>query len=384
MKVVMLLPAICRAGGGVSEAARLLTQGLLRAGVEVAVVTKVTPHFAEDRAAWGDVDIRAHPARGPKGLGFAPGMFDDLARSGADVVHVHGLWMLHCLAALNWRRKTGRPYVVTPHGMLERWIMERSPWRKKAFSALFHDRFLREAARLHVLTEKEAVDVAEAAGALRVSVAPNFIPERAATTARPGWWRPKMEGRRIFLFLARIHDKKGWRELCAAWAARSEADPEFRNGACLVFCGWRDGASDFEATVSGLAERLGNVLYAGPQYGAEKFASYAAAGHFILPSKSEGLPMTVLEAWQAGLPVMMTEACNLSEAFDLGAALRIGESAEAIEAGLAEAFAMPEAARAQMTAAGRALLARSYSEESVVAQMTAIYRTAITDGPRTA
>lgn len=375
-RILVIIPAICRAGGGVSEAARVLALGLARAGARVTVVTKLTEHFAEDRAAWGDIEIRAYPARGPRALGFAPGMFRDLARAEADVAHVHGLWMLHCLAALNWHRRTGRPYVVTPHGMLERWIMRRSPWRKRAFSALFHDRFLRCAARLHVLTPKEASDVAETAGALPVTEVPNFLPDRAPASFRPRWWTPEMAGRSVFLFLGRIHDKKGWRELCAAWAARCAADPAFRDGAFLVFCGWLDDVPDFVRTVEGVAARFGNILYAGPQYGEDKFASYAAADFFILPSKSEGLPMAVLEAWQAGLPALMTEACNLSGAFEDGAALRIGERVEEIASGLAEAMALPAPARREMTAAGQAFLARSYGERRIVARMIALYEAA--------
>lgn len=375
-RVLVVIPAICRAGGGVAEAARVLALGLARAGVRVSVVTKRTPHFAEDRAGWGDIEIRAYPPRGPAALGFAPGMFRDLARAEADLAHVHGLWMLHCLAALRWHRRTGRPYVVTPHGMLERWITRRSPWRKRIVSALFHDRFLSAAAGLHVLTPKEAGDVAETLGALPVTEVPNFLPDRPRASARPRWWAPSMAGRTVFLFLGRIHDKKGWRELCAAWAARSAADPAFRDGAFLVFCGWLDDVPDFAETVAGVGARFGNILHAGPQYGEDKFASYAAADFFILPSKSEGLPMAVLEAWQAGVPVLMTEACNLSPAFAAGAALRIGESVGEVEAGIATAFALPKRDRREMSRAGQAFLARFYGEKSTIARMIAFYREA--------
>ena len=47
------------------------------------------------------------------------------------------------------------------------------------------------------------------------------------------------------------------------------------------------------------------------------------ASAFILPSKSEGLPVAILEAWASALPVAMTEACNLSEALELKLAHKI-------------------------------------------------------------
>ncbi len=376
MKILMLTPYVCRDGGGVSEAARLLALGLRKTGCDVSVVTRVTPYLDEDRQGWGDIDIRAYPPLGPERLGFAPGMFRDLARSDVDIIHVHGLWQLHCLAALFWHKMTGRPYVVTPHGMLERWIMQRSPRQKKIFSKLFQNRFLREAARIHVLTPKEVQDVTETVGALPVKEVPNFLPSRAPILPKPGWWGPRMEGRSVFLFLGRVHSKKGWRELIDAWSARCEADEAFRNGAFLVFCGWLDEVPDFESRVEEISGRFGNTVYAGPQYGQEKFASYEAADFFILPSKSEGLPMVVLEAWQANLPVLMTEACNLSESFSVGAAVRIGESAREIEAGLSIAFALSEQDRCSMAEAGRAFLEARYGEESVIGQMIELYRDA--------
>ena len=55
---------------------------------------------------------------------------------------------------------------------------------------------------------------------------------------------------------------------------------------------------------------------------------------FILPSFSEGLPMSVLEAWAYQLPVVMTDFCNLPEGFEAGAAIRIEPDAESVFQGL--------------------------------------------------
>ena len=67
-----------------------------------------------------------------------------------------------------------------------------------------------------------------------------------------------------------------------------------------------------------------SVVFLGPQFGAEKSECYRACDAFILPSLSEGLPMTVLEAWSYAKPVLMTAECNLPEGFAAGAAVRIG------------------------------------------------------------
>ena len=93
----------------------------------------------------------------------------------------------------------------------------------------------------------------------------------------------------------------------------------------LVIAGWNQGSQ--EAMLRRLIATLGaadTVCLAGPQFGDDKAASFARADAFVLPSLSEGLPVAVLEAWSYGLPVLMTEACNLPEGFAAGAALRIG------------------------------------------------------------
>ena len=69
-----------------------------------------------------------------------------------------------------------------------------------------------------------------------------------------------------------------------------------------------------------------DVVFYGPAFGKEKDALLRSADAFILPSFSEGLPMSVLEAWSYGLPVVMTPECNLPEGFAIDAAVEIRNS----------------------------------------------------------
>ena len=94
----------------------------------------------------------------------------------------------------------------------------------------------------------------------------------------------------------------------------------------------------------------------------------------MLPSLSEGLPVAVLEAWSYGLPVLMTEACNLPEGFAAGAALSIATDPAGIAAGLRRLFALSDAERRGMGARGRALVRARFAWASVGEQMAAVYR----------
>ena len=76
-----------------------------------------------------------------------------------------------------------------------------------------------------------------------------------------------------------------------------------------------------------------SVLFLGPAFGETKDALLRSASAFILPSFSEGLPMSILEAWAYRLPVLMTDHCNLPEGFDADAAIRIGSGIRSQESG---------------------------------------------------
>lgn len=335
LRLLVILPTIGKSGGGVSEVARLyVSHWAQRQDTAIEVVALETPDTAQALADWPDVPIHVFPSIGPARFGASPAMLRFLLQHDYDVAHVHGIWMFHVYAALRWAYRFRRPYMVTPHGMLEPWILQRSPLLKWGVSVLFQNRFLRRADCIHALNAKEAGDILALVQNADILEVPNFVPPVALPEGQPAWWQPSFADRRVVLFLGRIHDKKGWRELLQAWEGACAADVGFGPRHQLVFCGWIDEADAFSDEVARLAAEHGNVIFAGPQHGAEKFRSYAAADLFILPSKSEGLPMTVLEAWATGCPVMMTEACNLPLGFAAKAALRIGETAPEVQSAL--------------------------------------------------
>ena len=115
-----------------------------------------------------------------------------------------------------------------------------------------------------------------------------------------------------------------------------------------------------------------DVVFYGPAFGEEKKALLRSAEAFILPSFSEGLPMSVLEAWAYGLPVVMTPECNLPEGFASGAALEIRNSARGFE-GVRTLIEMTDQERAAMGMRGRRLVEERFTWPKVAAQMSRLY-----------
>lgn len=373
-RVALALPTISPLGGGVAEAARLHVKALAPAGFEA-----ITVHTLDDRMEkvdlrqWQPATLHQHRFTGPMSYSFAPGMLASLMKAKPDLVHVHGVWQFHCAAVHLWSMLTGKPYVVSPHGMLEPWIRARSPGLKRAVSALYQDRFLRKAGGFHLLTDKEGSDVAEFLRGQPAPVIPNFAEPFESDGVKPAWWKPDFAGRAVYLFLGRLHEKKGVMELMEAWGRLSSEDTGFRDRSLLVFCGWNDGIAGFESAVETLSRAYGNVVFAGPQYGPDKNRSMGAARYFLLPSKSEGLPMAILEAWAAGVPAIMSPECNLDIGFERGAAFRTGFTAETIYPSLKAAHALSAEAWSDASARAKTLVAEKYSEESVRNGLLTLY-----------
>jgi glycosyltransferase involved in cell wall biosynthesis len=225
-------------------------------------------------------------------------------------------------------------------------------------------------------------------------------------------------GRRRLLFLGRIHPKKGLVGALRAWAEIQNSKSKTHNSKQwqFVIAGWDQGGHEgelkalcvelglnvfsFQSSVFSEAE-VGNlkteraldmqgglrpengssrrltlpdvdVVFFGSAFGKEKEALLRSAEAFILPSFSEGLPMSVLEAWSYGLPVVMTPECNLPEGFASGAALEIRNSAVGFE-GMRTLIEMTDQERAAMGLRGRRLVEERFTWSKVAAQMCRLY-----------
>jgi poly(glycerol-phosphate) alpha-glucosyltransferase len=142
------------------------------------------------------------------------------------------------------------------------------------------------------------------------------------------------------------------------------------------------------------------VVFLGPAFGEAKDQLLRRASAFILPSFSEGLPMSVLEAWAYRLPVLMTEHCNLPEGFAAEAAMRIGTDGGdqrsevggqmsglggqtmSMTEGMRALMEMSDAERLLMGQRGRSLVEREFTWPQVAAQMKEVYEWVLGGGAK--
>jgi glycosyltransferase involved in cell wall biosynthesis len=222
-----------------------------------------------------------------------------LATSKVELVHIHvamrgSFWRKTIFAAI--ARRFGVPVVLHLHGseMKDFYAAQAAPVQRLIVGQL-------EAASLVlVLSESWRRFVAEIAPRARVVVAPNFVDVPAAPPPRDG-------ATRHVLFLGLVGERKGVFDLLQAFALARAGNDALE----LTIAG--NGAIERargEALRLGVADCVDIRGWVGPQ---EREALLARAGIFALPSRNEGLPMSVLEAMARGLPAIATPVGGLPE-----------------------------------------------------------------------
>ncbi len=351
-----MLPSFCEAVGGMGR--HRLSIGAFCAAQEQYEISKYVSvkRFPEGMGAW----LRRPELRAELRT----------AIDASDGIHIHGLWREHCAFGSAMARNAGKPYLISAHGMVDTWAVRNKRWKKMLYAALVEKRNLTHASCLHALTAAEAGDYRRMGLKNPIAIVPNGVAVPAQANAEDFLCDfPSLRGKRILLFLARIHFKKGLDPLCRAWA-KSGVDGNLQ----LVLAG-----PDFEGTrsrVERLVSELGidaNVTFTGMLSGKQKWGALAAADAFTLPSYSEGLSVSVLEAMAMGLPAIVTRQCNVPE-------VRTANCGWEIEPGLPRLIAAIEqwkesapASLRQLGANGRHIAQERYSWESVGRQMSSVY-----------
>jgi glycosyltransferase involved in cell wall biosynthesis len=258
-----------------------------------------------------------------------------------DFVHVHAVWNFPTYGAMRAALKSGVPYMVAPQGSFEPWALRQSRWQKKAYASLLEIPLLNRAACLQAVTSREAEQFRRTRLRPPAIVIPNGVDERnfkhqAGPLAQRLGLPPNQ---RTLLSLSRLHPKKGVDFLIQTFERFSHD----RGGVTLVIAGG-DAGSGYEVRLKSLVSELGigaQVRFVGEVDGREKIDMLLGADAFALLSHSEGLPVAVLEAMAAGLPVIITEDCNLPDVAERDAGMIVSDDPDETVAALAQLFDEP-------------------------------------------
>lgn len=388
MNVVHLSSSLSRKAGGIFEIELALAKALQSIDVHSKVIGLNDQGWASDQDRWESVDAQAFPIVGPESFGYARGLYRNLLNHPSDLGHLHTLWMYPSIAIRNWSKKTKTPYVVTPNGMLEPWALQNSAWKKRIASSLYEKSMLREASCLHVNTKKELQDCRDFGLDTPVAIIPNGveIPEDVSME------RKRAGGRKTLLFLGRLHPKKGLINAINGWSEASASDDwqfaiagwdQIGHEAELMQACCDNSLSYVKTNIKDYLERPkpdSQIVFVGQAFGEHKHELLHSADAFILPSFSEGMPMSVLEAWAHRLPVVMTPQCNLDQGFESDAAFRVDATASSIATALDELFKSNDQTLESMGKNGRRLIETNYTWPKVAGQMKEVYHWLLGEG----
>lgn len=253
---------------------------------------------------------------------------DSAMASGAaavpDVIHAHVAYP-DGRACIEYGKRIGRPVVITVHGHdLKDLAVHRESWRTWVREALL-------GADAVIAVSGELANRARDLGVAedRLSQIPNGVD---CELFRPRTRKPGEGGWR-FIYSGRYDPAKGLNELLQAMAGLRAQGRDVHLD--LVGGGATDLSNEFPAQAAklGIADR---VRFVSEVAWREMPARFAAADVFVLPSYSEGLPLSLLEAFACGLPVVTTRCGGPEEVVDASVGMLV-ESRDA--AGLQTALA---------------------------------------------
>lgn len=318
MKLLHVISSADRERGGPIEGIIQITAALnnYRRDCETEIVTCDDP----SASFLGRVPLKIN-AVGPAltAYNYTPRLIPWLRRNVRrfDVVIVNGLWQYCDFASWVSLHESSVPYLVYTHGMLDPWFKRTYPLKhlkKCLFWPWSGYRLLRDARAVVFTAEDERLAARESFSMYNCNeivlpfgtAAPQGDPNRERRLFLSRF--PELEGKRIVLFLGRIHPKKGCDLLIQAFAATMAKDANFH----LVMAG--PDTTGLRSELERLSKRFSvtdRITWTGMLSGEIKWGALYAAELFALTSHQENFGIAVAEALSCGLPVAITRRINI-------------------------------------------------------------------------
>lgn len=384
--VLIVIGSMHPNAGGPPRVAAGSAVALKRAGidVEIATIGELADHDVIVRA-WPEladcgIPLHQHQASGPRSLGRSIGLrrFATQQVRRFNAVHIHGVWEMALGDVAQVARKAGKPTLISPHGMLDRWQLKQSRWKKQlALMMLRTGPMLRQADAIlyGTLDEARQADGLRLPGrvvAMPNGVDPLQLPARetvlADVTRR---WPQVADWNRTVLFFSRLHPKKG---LDILVEAMERVGVEYPGAGLLAVAIPQD--VEYEATIRKRIDGTGSsrMVLVTDMVGPDARAVFAVADLFVLPSHQEGFSIAILEAMSAGLPVLITDQCHLPEVEEWGVGCVVPPTVEGLAEGLRNLLAKDDNVLSAMGRAAKDRSIKEFSWEIIADRLSKIYR----------
>jgi glycosyltransferase involved in cell wall biosynthesis len=348
--------------GGPAMSTYYTLWGLLQQGVEAELL--MYP-LSEGGRLRGD-QVKIHFAKAPweHKLAFSPTLKKEIKNAGSfDIYHAQGVWQYPTYALADVAKKLGKPYVITPRGMLYPQDIAKSSTKFKELSLklrLLKD--LNQAACVQVTCDEEMLHCRNLGVISPIAVIPNPIEIRV-------YEEKKQDDIFRLGYLGRISPRKNVEGLLYAWANLKE---KVNNAELLIIGG---GDATYEAFLKNEVKRLGlqNVKFTGFLSGKEKDDVIASLSVLAMPSEFENFGNVILEGLIRKIPCIATKGAPWQELETQHCGWWVDYSQEGITSAIEKALNTSKEELTVMGENGRTLLEKNYTVEAVATKMKSLY-----------
>ncbi|WP_426370152.1 glycosyltransferase [Pseudocolwellia sp. HL-MZ7] len=373
MKIEIITPSLTRSSGGVGKVVVDVYSNIAKRNPDT-IIELNSLNYEDESLYHANDDLKnlsskIYNAIPPKRLGFSPRLVKNAFSHESSLVHLHGIWMATTLYGNIAKFSNRTPTIISPHGMLNPWILSRGPLLKKTLKFLYEGYSWNKANAFHALNTQEADAILKVLPNANIHIIPNgidipdtnlYLQKNAAEIT-------------LITYLGRLHEKKNILGLIEAINNISQIDYD-KSPFILNIAGW--GEPEYEAlvinTIKGSKSERFNFV--GPIFGNDKDSLLKNSDAFILPSFSEGLPLTILESWSYGIPVLMSKHCNLTDAIEEGIAIDTGTDVKDITNSITKFLNLSGKEKSDLSQASYDYVKSKYNWETVCDQYMELYR----------
>ncbi|MGK0386966.1 MAG: glycosyltransferase involved in cell wall biosynthesis [Patiriisocius sp.] len=367
MKITHVITSISRKSGGTST----FLKDLLNALAE-AVANTLVCYYAEDALDVSQkISIKNIPLEKKSFSAYTKNFKNVFDAIDTEVFHGNGLWDFPIHSMASYARKKNRPYIISPHGMLEPWSLTQSKLKKEIALKLYQQKDLRLASCIHATAPSELDNIRALGYENPIAIIPNGINLKEFPH-----YEKQIATKRKVLFLSRIHAKKGIELLVRAW---QELDPVVTKDWEVEIVG--NGDKQYIKSLNTLINSLkleNTITISEPVFGDAKLQKYQSASLFVLPTYSENFGIVVAEALASKVPVITTKGTPWKElnAYHCGKWIEIGK--DPLKAALQMMLSKSQEELTEMGDNGRKLIEDKYSMVAVAQQMFELYEWLLT------
>ena len=369
MKILQTIAGFGAKSGGTSTCTYNLMKALQKTNCNAELLTPDIKSPTDTLMGNGEEWIKAVENDYTTSYGYSKNINRFLNTTDYDLYHTNGLWM-HCnhiTCAI--ARKKGKPYIITPHGMLYPAAIKRSYWKKWPLIKLFFNKDIMQATCMHATCNQEMENIRAFGykGPIAIIGNPANIPP----------YIDELKGRdanrevRTFGFLGRLHPIKGIEKILYGLA---QCTPENRKKIKLVIMG--KGDELYEQFLRKEIERLGlkeNVKFKGFINGREKFEQLSQLDALFVTSDMENFGMIVTEALACKTPVFASLGTPWEELNKRKCGWWMNRTPENIANVMSQILEMPHKEIDAMGERGRNLVEEKFTATSVAKQMKELY-----------